>query len=206
MKPQQNSSLTVVVNLSLRNIRLVIFENYGVKIYEDYVPVQTYTNALFVEQDPNEWWRLLVVLLNKLSKKKRIAARVSYITVTSSALCLVLIDKKGNAIGKSMQVSDKRAFKESTDLKTKFVDLFAGHAEWKVEPSFMLPKIMWLKRHRPKIFQKTAWFMSANDYLLYKLTGKIITDEFYSARKNRNIQKSLPWPGRCFCNVLGESR
>lgn len=169
--------VTIIINLSLRSIRLIVFDFSGKKIYEDWLPVRTYINGLSVEQDPNEWWRLLVELMKKFDQENP-SVHVAAITVTSSALCLVVIDKKGNVLMKSMMVSDKRAIGEAEEMKLHFPEMFDGEKSFKIDSSFMLPKILWIKKNESKVFSKAGFFLSSNDFLLYKLSGKIVTDTF----------------------------
>lgn len=183
------SILTLVVNLSLRSIRLIIFNDSGEKVYEDWLPVRTYINNLTIEQDPNEWWELLQELLKKVFNNKKLSTRVRYITVTSSALCLVIFDKDGNVLDKSYMVSDKRAEQESKLLAGRFSDFFQRYKSFKIDPSYMLPKVFWFKKHKQKVFHKAKKFLSANDFLIYKLTNKFVTD-------NLNAEKFYFEPGK----------
>lgn len=170
-------NVTIVLNLSLRSIRLIVFDPKGRKVYEDWLPVRTYINGLSVEQDPNEWWDLLLELLRKFSRENPIAD-VTAITVTSSALCLVPIDKKGSVLMKAMMVSDKRAIEEANELRLHFPEMLGGEKPLKIDPSFMLPKILWIKRNFHKTFAKAGLFLSSNDFLLFKLSGETVTDIF----------------------------
>lgn len=183
------SSLTLVVNLSLRSIRTLIFNEKGEKVYEDWLPVRTYINGSIVEQDPNEWWSLLVELLKKIFSNKDFAPNIRFMTVTSSALCLVLLDKKGNVLGRSIMVSDKRAEKESRLLKEKFSEVFKQNSAFKTDPSYMMPKILWLKNNDKKIFGETAKFLSSNDFLIYKLGNIFLTDELNAEKFYFDIDK-----------------
>ena len=61
------SPATLIVNLSLRSIRVIVIDNSGKKIYEDWLPIRTYINGLSVEQDPNEWYESLMQLFKKIS-------------------------------------------------------------------------------------------------------------------------------------------
>lgn len=190
-----SSPLTLIVNLSLRSVRVVVFSELGEKVYEDWLPIRTYVNESSVEQDPNEWWELLVVLLKKVFSQEDLKNRIKYLTVTSSAMCLVMVDNKGNVLEKSMMVSDKRAQEESKLFLEKFPDFFDKEKSIKAEPGFMLPKIVWLKKNNPKIFKKTAKFMSSNDFLLFKLTGEFVTDTL-NAEKFYYSQKSKDYPNK----------
>lgn len=190
------SPVTLIVNLSLRSIRVLVIDNSGKKIYEDWLPIRTYINGLSVEQDPNEWYESLMQLFKKISSQPALASTIAYITVTSSSLCLVALDKKGSVVGQALMVSDKRAIKESKELYDTFPDFFQNHRGFKAEPSFMLPKIWWLKKNTPHVFSKIRYFLSSNDFLLHRLSGVIITDElnaekFYYDTVQQTYPRSL---------------
>lgn len=185
--------ITIVVNLSLRSIRLIIFDRGGMKVYEDWLPVRTYIKGLVVEQDPEEWWSLLLELLRSF-KKKYPSAHVSAVTVTSSALCLVPIGKNGEVLLNALMVSDKRAIEEAVQLAEANKTL--GKNKVRFDASFMLPKILWIRKNNPKVFAKIKYFLSANDFLLFKLGGKIVTDtfngqKFYYDSEKRSFPKQL---------------
>lgn len=184
------SPLTLVINLSLRSAKIIALDASGKKCYEDWMPVRTYLNGQTIEQDPNEWWQLVLELLEKISKKP-FFSEIEFVTVTSSALCLVLLDKKGNVIDKAIMVSDKRAILESQLLKEKFTEFFTRSMQFKPDPSYMMPKILWLKYNNLRKFKKIAYFLSSNDFLLYKLTGKIVTDTL-NAEKFYYFNNSFP--------------
>lgn len=185
-------NLTLIVNLSLRSIRVIIFDDRGIKVYEDWLPVRTTINGQSVEQDPDEWWKLLLELMHKVFSMKKFALSIKYVSVTSSALCLVVLDSKGNVLRKSIMVSDKRAIKENDLLKERF----GKENQIKFEPSFMMPKILWIKNNEPEIFKKAHKFLSSNDFLFYKLTDSFITDDlnaekFYFDTKKKSYPKNI---------------
>lgn len=184
-------SLTLVVNLSLRSIRTILFDAIGKKLHEDWLPIRTYINGSSVEQDPNEWWELLQELLRKIFAHEKYGKRIRYITVTSSALCLVMVDKKGQVLEKSFMPSDKRARDESKIIKEQFKDFFSIRPSFKVDPSFMLPKIFWTKRRRQKLSEKVKKFLSSNDFLVYKLSGQFLTDDLNAEKFYYDTKKQM---------------
>ncbi|MEN9407900.1 MAG: hypothetical protein RLZZ455_1116 [Candidatus Parcubacteria bacterium] len=185
--------ITIVVNLSLRSIRLIIFDRNGIKVYEDWLPVRTYIKGLVVEQNPEEWWSLLVELLRSF-RKQYPAAQATAITVTSSALCLIPIGKKGEVLLNALMVSDKRAVEEASQLAE--VGQTMSKNNLRFNASFMLPKILWIRKNNPKVFAKVKYFLSANDFLLFRLGGKLVTDtfnaqKFYYDGEKRSYPKQL---------------
>ena len=197
MKRKDHDALTLVINVSLRSIRAIIFDEKGQKIFQDWLPVRTSINGSTVEQDPNEWWQLFLQLLQKIFFNNSFSKKITYMTFTSSALCLVMLDKQGNVVGKSIMVSDKRAKKESQFLQKKFPLLFNKNKNWKADPSFMFPKMLWVKKNMPDVWRKTAFFLSANDFFIYKCSGLAVTDTlnaekfYYDSKKQQYPQQLL---------------
>ena len=55
----------------------------------------------------------------------------------------------------------------------------------------MLPKIMWIKRHKPDTFARTYKFCSPNDFFIGKLTGRYVTDGFNAQKYHYDMKKDV---------------
>lgn len=158
----------LVINLGLRSIRAILFDEKGSIVEKNWYPIQTIIYKDQVEQNPNEWFKLCFILIEELVNKNELYRQnLKAITITSSACSLVLLDKSGEPIINSYIVSDKRAVRQAKIFK---------NPNNQAQPSFMIPKILWIKENLPHIFKKAAYFMGANDFLIYKLTGRFVTD------------------------------
>jgi len=170
--------MILVLNIGLKNARCIVFDLKGNSLADYSKPVKTYINNEIVEQSPIEWWELSTYVMKKailhLGKKK---SDLKYITVTTSASCLVMLDKNKKSINNSILVSDVRAVKESIELsKLREFKKLKKDIGFKSSPDLMIPKIMWLKNNSPSIYNKTAHYLNISDYLVYLLTGELITD------------------------------
>ena len=94
---------------------------------------------------------------------------------------------------------DRRAVKEAKEL-LKLTGL-------KEDPSMILSKIMWLKKHRLKIFVKHHKLLQASDFVGYQLTRRFATDPVtasmihYDAEKRKyplNVLSRLQIPPKSF--------
>ncbi len=47
---------------------------------------------------------------------------------------------------------------------------------WRLHPGLCLPTIAWLRQFKPEVFAAADRFLSANDFLVYRLTGQFITN------------------------------
>lgn len=90
----------MVINMGLKSIRCIIFDSKGRKLSSAAVAINTAINDKCVEQEPEEWWEKAEIVMRKAFKEAKLT-RIDYITVTTSASCLVCVDR-GDAIRKRL--------------------------------------------------------------------------------------------------------
>ena len=173
----------LVLNLGMKSIRSIIFDSFGEKIATSSMPLTTSLKEEQVTQEPEEWWEKgCAVIKNTLDKVP--ARDIDYITVTASSACLVAVDKDLNCLTNCMMVSDRRAVNESEELSIlqSYKKIYEDTG-LKMDAHMMLPKMLWVKKHLPELYEKTSWFLSPNDYLIAKLTGGIVVTDYINALK-----------------------
>lgn len=166
----------LVLNMGMKSIRSIIFDQKGNKLASASQPLSTSLNEKLVTQDPSEWW-ICAKKVIRATLKDIGYQTVDYITVTSSASCLVYVDECSNALAPCIMVSDKRADSECAEIR-KLESEMSGNG--KIGPSAgpMLGRILWVKRNQPEKYNAAMKFLSPNDFLLGKLTGKYVNDPF----------------------------
>jgi len=170
--------IILVLNLGLKSTRCIAFSTEGQVLAQASLPIRTYVTNELVEQDPRDWrrlsWEVMTEVIGKLGPR---ADGIRYLTVTTSASCLVAVDTQGEPLRNAILVSDTRARREAGILTrtVEFQKVLLDTAI-KASPDMMLPKIMWLARNAPQDFDRTARFLNAGDYLLAELTGRHVTD------------------------------
>lgn len=190
----------MVINMGLKSMRCIIFDFAGMKLGSAAEPIKTAINDKCVEQNPEEWWSAAKTIMKKAVKESRVKS-VDFITVTASASCLVCVDKEGIALMPALMISDKRPEKEAADLKGNgLFDEVRKKTGLEASASLMLPKIMWVKNNRPEIFDRTAFFLTPNDYLIQKLCGAVVTD-YLDALKYHYILEESSYPQALLKNL-----
>jgi len=181
----------MVINMGLKSIRCIIFNQNGRKLSSASLAINTAINDSWVEQDTEEWWCKAETVMRRACVEAQVA-RVDYVTVTASASCLVCVDKDGKSLGRAFMVSDKRAEEESV--------LIQGLEEFQnvkiktgmdMAVSLMLPKILWVKRNKPDVFERTAHFLSPNDYMISRLCGAYVTDCFNALKYHYDMEQGV---------------
>jgi xylulokinase len=176
---KHNDEYYLVLNLGLKSIRCIIFNEKGTVIEQASLKINTFIKDEWVEQSPSEWWEKALRIMRIATETEEVSQKISRVSVTSSSACLVYVDDDGTPLGRGIMVSDKRAQKEADDIAAlaEFEDVKKATGLG-ISAYFQLPKILWLKNHKNKAFKKVNKFLSPNDFLLFKLTGKYITDIF----------------------------
>jgi xylulokinase len=72
---------------------------------------------------------------------------------------------------------DSRATAEAASIRQRYSDADLFHITGKrASPSYVLPKLLWLRDHDPKVYHRTHKFLMGHDFLVFKLTGEYVTD------------------------------
>lgn len=179
----------LVLNMGMKSIRSILFDSEGNKIAYSALPLETSLTGDTVTQMPAEWWeKACKVIQETVVDAGNIF--IDYLTVTTSSSCLVCIDKEGRLLLPCMMVSDKRAKKESILLKNaKMFSKVSERTGLGADPSFMIPKAMWIKNNKKELFDKVYKFLSPNDFLISKFTGQYVTDYMNAQKWHYDMEK-----------------
>ena len=91
----------------------------------------------------------------------------------------IVTDEEGNPVRDAIVWLDNRATEEAEIIEKEFgrkkVYEITGQPE--VTATWPACKLLWVKRNEPEVWAKTKKIFLLEDYLLYKLTGKFITEK-----------------------------
>ncbi|MHB1296076.1 MAG: xylulokinase [Anaerolineae bacterium] len=132
----------------------------------------------FVEQDADGWWALTQQAIREAVARAGIPGEaVQALSVSSQGISFVPIDAAGHCLRPAINWLDTRASAEAEEVRAALGDeaLYALTGK-RPSAAYVLPKLLWLRRHEPEILQRTARFLLAHDLLLYRLCGATLTD------------------------------
>ena len=160
---------TTALKCALHDLRGNVVSKASVE-YELITP-----NADSVEMEVETYWQafksaLATVLKNSVADPSGIRA----LGVSAQGETLILVDKDGKPLRRAIVWLDNRAQQEAGDLGSKFGNRHAYEitGQVKLVPTWPASKILWIKRHEPAVFERTAKFLLIEDYFLHRLTGK----------------------------------
>jgi len=121
------------------------------------------------EQDPQAWVLALREAIAPALQSAD-AARVAAVGVTSTSGTLCALDGDCRPLMPAIMYSDRRSTEEAAEVQQAGAGL-SVRLGYRFSSSFGLPKILWLKRHRPDLYARARWFVSPTDYVIGWLTG-----------------------------------
>ena len=155
---------------------LVIDENYEV-IASHSAPLSIQRpHPHWSEQAPELWWAATEYLMTTLREKcAQHWPAIKAIGLSGQMHGAVLLDEKGETIRPAILWNDTRCAAECAELEAMAPELHqvAGNLAM---PGFTAPKLLWVRRHEPQHFQRTATVLLPKDYLRYRMTGKKVSD------------------------------
>jgi xylulokinase len=138
-----------------------------------------FPRPLWSEQDPEDWWKATVATVRQVVKKAKLkAADVKAIGLSGQMHGSVFLDKRSKVIRKALLWNDQRTAAECTEIEER-----AGGREALIKmvanpalTGFTAPKILWLRNHEPKHFEKTVNVLLPKDDVRRRMTGELATD------------------------------
>ncbi|MDB5363819.1 MAG: xylB [Rhodospirillales bacterium] len=128
------------------------------------------------EQDPEAWWQALLDAVDVLkAAHSRELAAVLGIGLCGQMHGAVLLDTAGQVLRPCILWNDTRAVAECRELTAAFPALEAVTGNLAM-PGFTAPKLLWIRRHEPAIFARTAKVLLPKAWIRYRLTGEMIED------------------------------
>lgn len=135
-----------------------------------------YPNSMDFDFDNN--WKLICRCIKKAISDANIKAEeILAVSASSMREGIVLYDREGNELWAVANV-DARASAEVKELKEKFPNLEEKFYKISGQTFALgaLPRLLWVKKNKPEIYEKTAKISMISDWVLAKLSRVIATD------------------------------
>lgn len=166
--------------------KTILMDTEGNLIAQDLQEYDVLTpKPLWAEQWPNVWLNATKDSIKNTVKKSGIPA-VNIRGIAISGLyggSGIPLDENMEPVRPCMIWMDRRADEETKWVldnigEEKLLEITHNGAD----PYYGYTKMLWMKNHEPKNWEKTKLFLPPNDYVIYKLTGEVAID--YSSAGN----------------------
>ena len=131
------------------------------------------------EQDPEHWWQATIRGVGRVLKAGRIKPKnVAGIGLSGQMHGSVFLDKKHEVIRPALLWNDQRTAAECAEIEER-----AGGRKALIRrvanpalTGFTAPKILWLRNHESKNYDKTVQVLLPKDFVRHRLTGEFATE------------------------------
>ena len=130
----------------------------------------------WAEQKPEDWWLHVCNAIKRLKKQHNISrTQIKGIGISYQMHGLVVVDKEGNPLRKSIIWCDSRAVGIGNEAFSSIGEQKCSVQLLNSPANFTASKLKWVKDNEPEIYSKIYKFMLPGDYIAYKFSNKINT-------------------------------
>lgn len=139
------------------------------------------------ELNPEVYFECFLKCLEDIKSKIGTAETISAITFTTQGETLIPLDKDGKALTNAIVWLDTRAEEEADIVKSNvsLQEFYSTTGLCDIDGALPLSKVLWIKRKMPDIYDNTYKFLLLEDYLIFRLTGKFVSE--------KSLQSSTGW-------------
>ena len=162
--------MIVAIDIGTTSAKAALFERDGTcaGIERQAIAGIIGANPVEHEIDPRSWTEAVRKLLAALSDRTPAGLKeVECVVVSGNGPTLLPVDEKDEPLHNAITWMDRRAAEES-----ELAEPILGRL---LDPAYNLPKILWLRTHRPDLYERTRWFSSCPEFLIARLCGNWIS-------------------------------
>ena len=136
----------------------------------------------FIELSAETYWNKVTSGIHevlKILKDLRLSkSDIKVITCTTQGETLIPVDAQGNVLHNAIVWLDGRAVKEAEFINRGFSiqEIYSITGLAGITPFCPVSKFLWIKNNMPDIYNKIDKLLLLEDYIIFKLTGKYVTN------------------------------
>ncbi|MEX0777621.1 MAG: xylulokinase [Phycisphaeraceae bacterium] len=131
------------------------------------------------EQDPRQWWSATCTATRAVLKRAKLKpAQITGIGLSGQMHGSVFLADGDQPLRPALLWNDQRTSEQCRQIETK-----AGGRAQLIEmvgnpalTGFTAPKILWVRQHEPRVYEKTRHILLPKDYIRYCMTGEYATE------------------------------
>lgn len=180
------------IDVGTTGSKLTVYNEKGELLSKEYKTYEVSRSSGEQELDGNAVWEAIKTIIKDTAEK---IGNIDAIGVTTFGESFVMLDEEDNILCPSMLYTDSRGEEEADTFDCDRVMKIAG-----VKPHAMysLPKIMYIKKHKPELYEKAKRILLYEDFIVYMLTGTAQIDRSLAARTMGLDMRKGEWSEELF--------
>jgi xylulokinase len=173
------SKVLIGVDIGTTGCKTVALDEHGDLVATNMIEYPLYSEKPgWSEQDPHDWWAAAKTGVSGIVKALGDASVVG-IGLSGQMHGLVALDSAGEPLRRAILWNDQRCSQECDDITSELggLDSLISLTNNRMLPGFTGGKLRWVRDHQPSVFPKLASVCLPKDYIRFRLTGVLATDE-----------------------------
>lgn len=167
------------IDIGTSGVKAVVIDPAGAVAGQGTAPLSVQRpQPLWSEQDPEAWWDATCAAVQAIPADVRRTVRG--VGVAGQMHGATLLGADGRPLRPAMLWNDGRSHEECTELEGA-TPLFRSVGGNIVMPGFTAPKLAWVRKHEPAVFDRTRMVLLPKDYVRLRMTGETASDVSDSA-------------------------
>ncbi|MGB3026318.1 xylulokinase [Paradevosia shaoguanensis] len=165
------------IDIGTSGVKAILMDEKGKLLGEASAPLDvSRPRPGWSEQKAEDWWTALLVAVDKLAAEhKSEMSALRGLGLSGQMHGATLLDKDDRVLRPAILWNDGRSFAECAEMEAAEPRLreIAGNIAM---PGFTAPKLLWVRKHEPEIFARTAKVLLPKDYVRFLLTGGFVSE------------------------------
>jgi len=164
--------LVIGLDSSTQSAKAIAWDRSGRAVGEGRAPIPLANPGLGrFEQNPEDWWTAARDALRACVAQAG-ADRIDAIAISNQRETVAFLDEQGRAVYPALTWLDERARHEVAEIS----DRIGGDTVHRITGRFpdvilCLYRFLWMRKHEPAVWERTAFFCDAQAYLVRRLAG-----------------------------------
>jgi len=173
--------------------KITVIDSAGVTLHTGTLTYPASPHGETYEMDAAALWQTVRQLLSEAARQ---VPDITGLGITSFGESFVLCGQDGEPLLPVMMYTDPRGSEQAQQLTNGLgAERIYTLSGCTPHSMYSLPKLMWIKQHRPEIYRKAKYCFLIGDYILYRLTGRRRIDHSLAARTMALDIRTLAWSG-----------
>ena len=193
--------LLLGIDIGTSSVKVALFDLNGnviVVASKEYPTFRPKPN--WAEQNPEDWWTTVCSILNELFQgNTELNKNIIAIGMSSHSWGCCPLSASGSCIRPAITWMDRRATNECDMI----METVGSKYPISIDPSYIYPKILWIKKSEPKNYAATHKFVNVAGYMNFRLTGSFISDYSQEDPFQIAIRAVTPSETKSLCKEIG---
>ena len=175
------STYLLGVDVGTTAIKAALFDTDGAEVADHSEEYSLLTpRAGHVELEAETYTTTFALAVRRVLQESAVSPDdLAVLGLSAQGETMLCLDADDKPIGRAIVWLDNRATAEAEEIEQHFgrPTIHATTGQVAMDPIWPAAKILWLKRHQPEVFERTAKFALLKDYLVYRMTGRLVSED-----------------------------